>query len=96
MPHGTAYHDFNLVSAEESEKVIAAAKRALVAGELQYDGYSFSPGSCGNTKVLGQRFNDSVFLVSTEAPTSTEDIEFSVGFNAMAESRLRRQICDYY
>jgi len=88
VPHGTAYHDFNLVSAEESEKVIAAAKRALARVNYSPMATRSTRVSCGNTKVLGQRFNDSVFLVSTQAPTSTEDIEFSVGFNAMAESRV--------
>ncbi len=88
VPHGTAYHDFNLVSSEESAKIISAARRAL-------DRVQYSPMatrsirvSAGNTKILGQRFNDSVFLVSTQAPTSTEDIEFAVGFTAMAESRV--------
>jgi putative membrane protein len=88
VPHGTAYHDFNLVSAEESEKVISAAKRALARVNYSSMATKSARVFCGNTKVLGQRFNDSVFLVSTQAPTSTEDIEFSVGFNAMAESRV--------
>ncbi len=88
VPHGTAYHDFNLVTAEESEKVISAAKRALSRVNYSTMATRSTRVTCGNTKVLGQRFNDSVFLVSTQAPTSTEDIEFSVGFNAMAESRV--------
>jgi len=88
VPHGTAYHDFNLVCSEESEKVISAAKRALARINYSPMATKAARVTCGNTKVLGQRFNDSVFLVSTQAPTSTEDIEFSVGFNAMAESRV--------
>ncbi len=88
VPHGTAYHDFNLVSAEESEKIIKAAKTAL--GRVNYSTQATKSNrvTVGNTKILGQRFNDSVFLVSTQAPTSTEDIEFAVGFTAMAESRV--------
>lgn len=88
VPHGTAYHDFNLVSSEESEKVIGAAKRALA--RVQYSPLATNSNrvTVGNTKILGQRFNDSLFLVSTQAPTSTEDIEFAVGFTAMAESRV--------
>lgn len=88
VPHGTAYHDFNLVSSEESEKIIAAAKRALERVNYSPLATMSSRVRVGNTKVLGQRFNDSVFLVSTQAPTSTEDIEFAVGFTAMAESRV--------
>ncbi|MCD1295790.1 DUF2070 domain-containing protein [Methanocella sp. CWC-04] len=88
VPHGTAYHDFNLVTAEESEKIISAAKIALQRMEYSDSATKSLRVECGNTKILGQRLNDSVFLVSTQAPTSTEDIEFSVGFTAMAESRV--------
>jgi putative membrane protein len=88
VPHGTAYHDFNLVSSEESEKIISAAWRALAIVEYGPMASKSSRVSVGNSKILGQRFNDSVFLVSTQAPTSTEDIEFAVGFTAMAESRV--------
>ena len=88
VPHGTAYHDFNLVTADESEKIIESANRAL--NRIQYSDTATRSVrvSCGNTKILGQKFNDSVFLVSTQAPTSTEDIEFAVGFTAMAEARV--------
>jgi putative membrane protein len=88
VPHGTAYHDFNLVTAEESQKIIQAAKLALE--RINYSDLATRSVRevVGNTKILGQRFGDSVFMVSTQAPTSTEDIEFSVGFTAMAEGRV--------
>jgi putative membrane protein len=88
VPHGTAYHDFNLVSADESTKIIAAARRAMERMNYNTMATKSTRVVVGNTKILGQRFNDSVFLVSTQAPTSTEDIEFSVGFTAMAEGRV--------
>lgn len=88
VPHGTAYHDFNLVTADESEKIIKAAKRALDKMDYCVKATRSVRVSCGNTKIMGQKFNDSVFLVSTQAPTSTEDIEFAVGFTAMAEGRV--------
>jgi putative membrane protein len=88
VPHGTAYHDFNLVTAEESEKIINAAKKAIEKMTYGNTATRSVRIECGNTKVLGQKFNDSVFLVSTQAPTSTEDIEFAVGFTAMAEGRV--------
>ncbi|HTX43374.1 MAG TPA: DUF2070 family protein [Methanocella sp.] len=88
VPHGTAYHDFNLVTSEESVKIIDAARRALAAIKYSPLASKASRVSVGNSQILGQRFNDSVFLVSTQAPTSTEDIEFAVGFTAMAESRV--------
>ncbi len=88
VPHGTAYHDFNLVSADESAKIIAAARRAISRMNYKSMASKSTRVVVGNTKILGQRFNDSVFLVSTQAPMSTEDIEFSVGFTAMAEGRV--------
>ena len=88
VPHGTAYHDFNLVSADESVKIINAAKTALARVNYSTQASKSNRIAVGNTKILGQRFNDSVLLVSTQAPTSTEDIEFAVGFTAMAESRV--------
>jgi putative membrane protein len=88
VPHGTAYHDFNLVTSDESGKIISAARRALARVNYSTLASRSTRVAVGNTKILGQRFNDSVFLVSTQAPTSTEDIEFSVGFTAMAESRV--------
>jgi putative membrane protein len=88
VPHGTAYHDFNLVTADESQKIIKAAKIAL--DRINYSDLATQSVRevVGNTKILGQRFGDSVFMVSTQAPMSTEDIEFAVGFTAMAEARV--------
>lgn len=88
VPHGTAYHDFNLVTAEESQKIIESAKRAISRIKYEETATKSVRVTVGNTKILGQKFGDSVFLVSTQAPTSTEDIEFSVGFTAMAEGRV--------
>ncbi|MDY7083201.1 MAG: DUF2070 family protein, partial [Halobacteria archaeon] len=42
----------------------------------------------GETKMLGQRFGDSVLLVTTCSPHSCDDIRFGVGMNAMAEARI--------
>jgi putative membrane protein len=88
VPHGTAYHDFNLVTADESQKIIKAAKIALERVNYSDLATRSVREVVGNTKILGQRFGDSVFMVSTQAPTSTEDIQFAVGFTAMAEARV--------
>ena len=88
VPHGTAYHDFNLVTTDESQKIINAARLALEHVTYSDLATRSVREVVGNTKILGQRFGDSVFLVSTQAPTSTEDIEFAVGFTAMAEGRV--------
>lgn len=88
VPHGTASHDFNLVTADESQKIIAAANRALTHITYSEKATRSIREQVGDSKVLGQRFGDSAFMVSTRAPMTTDDIEFSVGFNAMAEARV--------
>lgn len=88
VPHGTASHDFNLVTADESQKVIEAARKALARIEYSTTASRSIRETVDDCHVLGQRFGDSVFLVSTRAPMTTDDIEFSVGFTAMAEARV--------
>jgi putative membrane protein len=87
VPHGTATHDFNLVSGTESLKIIEAASRALE--NMQYSTYASRSIRVqrGAIKLLAQRFGDSVLFVSTLSPESTEDIEYSLGLVASAEAR---------
>ena len=89
VPHGPAYHDFNLVSADEIPKIISAAKKAL--GNVVYAdiGTKSVRAKKGNTTILGQRFGDSILLTSSQSPAPTEDIEFAVGLMAMAEARVK-------
>jgi len=89
VPHSTAYHDFNLVSATEIQKVISAAKKALAG--IRHTGKGTRPIRVkkGDVTVLGQRFGDSVTLVATQSPLSTEDIEFAVGLAAISEARVK-------
>jgi len=89
VPHSTAYHDFNLVSASEIQKVISAAQNALAG--IRYAGKGTRPIRVkkGNVTVLGQRFGDSVLLTATQSPLPTEDIEFAVGLAAISEARVR-------
>ncbi len=89
VPHGTAYHDFNLVSVEEIPKVISAAKKALNHVAYTDIGTKSIRIKKGNTTILGQRFGDSVLLTSSQCPDPTEDIEFAVGLMAMAEARVK-------
>ncbi|HYA32492.1 MAG TPA: DUF2070 family protein [Candidatus Bathyarchaeia archaeon] len=89
VPHGTATHDFNLVSATESVKIVEAAARAV-------ENTRYSPHASrsirvqkGAIKLLAQRFGDSVLFISTLSPESTEDIEYALGLVASAEARSR-------
>ncbi|MGZ7168470.1 MAG: DUF2070 family protein [Halobacteriota archaeon] len=87
VPHGTATHDFNLVSATESLKIVQAAARSL-----EQINYSSAASKAirvqkGAVKLLAQRFGDSILFVSTLSPESTEDIEYALGLVASAEAK---------
>ena len=89
VPHGTATHDFNLVSATESLKIVEAAARAVENTQYSADASKSIRVQKGAIKLLAQRFGDSVLFVSTLSPESTEDIEYGLGLVANAEARTR-------
>jgi len=89
VPHSTAYHDFNLVSATEIQKVISAAQNALAGVTYGDKGSRSIRVKNGDATILGQRFGDSVLLTATQSPLPTEDIEFAVGLAAISEARVR-------
>ncbi|ATZ61418.2 MAG: DUF2070 family protein [Methanosarcinales archaeon Met12] len=89
VPHGTAYHDFNLVSASEILKIISATERALSRMKYVKYGTKSTRKKRNDTCILGQRFGDSVLLTVTHSPVPADDIEFAVGLTAMAEARVK-------
>ena len=89
VPHGTATHDFNLVSAKESLKIIEAAVRALENTQYSLDASKSIRVKKGQVKLLAQRFGTSILFISTLSPESTEDIEFGLGLVANAEARTQ-------
>ncbi|MGZ4880189.1 MAG: DUF2070 family protein [Halobacteriota archaeon] len=89
VPHGTATHDFNLVSAKESVKIVEAAARALENIEYSTDASKSIRVTKGQVKLLAQRFGSSILFISTLSPESTEDIEFGLGLVASAEARTQ-------
>lgn len=89
VPHGTATHDFNLVSATESLKIVEAAARAVENTQYTADASKSIRVQRGAIKLLAQRFGNSVLFVSTLSPESTEDIEYGLGLVASAEARTQ-------
>jgi putative membrane protein len=83
--HGTATHDFNLVSESEISKIISAMRRSqetviyspLVSRSVRY--------RYGTVEVLYQVFHDTLLIVSTRSPEKTEDLEYGIGMTIMAE-----------
>lgn len=87
VPHGCATHDFNLVSADETDKIVNAVRSS-------WDTLEFSEGATpsfrvvsGSVSVLAQRFGESLLLVGTRSPLKTEDLEFALGLAIMGEGR---------
>jgi putative membrane protein len=89
VPHGTATHDFNLVSATESLKIVDAAARALKNTDYCSDASKSIRVQTGAIKLLAQRFGNSILFISTLSPESTEDIEYGIGLIAAAEARIQ-------
>jgi putative membrane protein len=89
VPHGTATHDFNLVSATESLKIVDAAARALKNTHYCSDASKSIRVQKGAIKLLAQRFGNSILFISTLSPESTEDIEYGLGLVASAEARTQ-------
>jgi len=89
VPHSTAYHDFNLVSATEIQKIISAAQKALAKVAYTEKGTRPIRVKNGDVTILGQRFGDSVLLTATQSPLPTEDVEFAVGLAAISEARVK-------
>jgi putative membrane protein len=85
VAHGSASHDFNLVSESEISKVIDAIRESK--RDLSYTGTAGKSGrlTFGSVHILYQRFGDALLLVSTRSPQRTEDLEYGIGMAIMSE-----------
>ena len=89
VPHGCATHDFNLVSEDEIVKLVEAIR--ATKADLRYDGGASLAvrRKSGSVRLLCQRFGDALLVVSTRAPRTTEDLDFSFAPTFDAEGRRR-------
>ncbi|OPY37850.1 MAG: hypothetical protein A4E35_01018 [Methanoregula sp. PtaU1.Bin051] len=85
VPHGCATHDFNLVAESEIMKVIDAIQRAKK--DLSFVPTAGKSGrvKAGSVRILYQRFDDTLLMVSTRSPERTEDLDYGIGMTIMAE-----------
>ena len=88
-PHATAGHDFNLVTEREVETLIDAAETAFEKIEYTDTATQALRTEAGEAKVIGQRFDDDGFFVTTFAPGFADDVEYAVGLAAGAEARVQ-------
>jgi putative membrane protein len=81
--HGSSTHDFNPVEDIEITKIANAIEESRTS--LTYNkGASMSRRyHHGSVDVLAQAFGDSVLLVATRSPHTTEDLDYSIGFAIM-------------
>lgn len=87
VSHGCASHDLNLISNDETTKIISAIRKSKK--DVRFSNLASRPmrSSCGAVSVLSQRFGDSILLITTRSPEMTEDMDFSIGRIVMGEGR---------
>ncbi len=87
VAHGPSTHDFNPVSSKEIVKIEEAVRKALYNMEYSSKASEFIRYSHEKANVGVQFFNNGTVMLSTFAPSGSDDIEFAVGLAAMIESQ---------
>jgi putative membrane protein len=85
VSHGTATHDFNLVSEEESGKIVTAIRKGKERTEFHPLASRAYRCRVGAVSLLYQVFGSTLLMISTRSPQKTEDIDFGIGMTIMAE-----------
>ena len=87
VAHGPSTHDFNPVSSKEIVKIEYAVRKALDGIEYSSKASEFVRYSYKKANIGVQFFNKGTIMLSTFAPSGSDDIEFAVGLTAMIESQ---------
>ena len=85
--HGTAGHDFNLVTERAVEPVVDAVDDAVEAAGEHEAATGARRTTVGDSTLVGQAVGDGAFAVITHAPEPADDIAFGVGLGASGELR---------
>lgn len=91
VAHGPSTHDFNPVSVEEIPKIEKSVRESLESIEYHTNASEFTRYSYKKANVGVQFFNEGMIMLSTFAPSGSDDIEFGVGLSMMIESQKQ---CD--
>ena len=86
VAHGPSTHDFNPVSVSEIDKIEESVKQGLSKIEYSSYGSTFKRYSYKTANIGVQFFNKGMLMLSTFAPSGSDDIDFSVGLSVMIES----------
>ena len=92
VAHGPSTHDFNPVSSNEIVKIEDAVKTALDNMEYSPKASEFVRYSYKKANIGIQFFNKGSIMLSTLAPSGSDDIEFAVGLATMIESQKELNI----
>ena len=87
VAHGPSTHDFNPVSSKEIVKIEDAVRKALDKIEYSPKASEFVRYSYKKANIGVQFFNKGTIMLSTFAPSGSDDIEFAVGLTTMIESQ---------
>ncbi|MDO5828105.1 MAG: DUF2070 family protein [Methanobrevibacter sp.] len=85
VAHGPSTHDFNPVSHKEIVKIENSVRQALEGIEYSSKASEFKRYSHGKANIGAQFFNNGSIMLSTLAPSGSDDIEFAVGLATMIE-----------
>ena len=86
VAHGPSTHDFNPVSSDEIVKIENAVRKALDNMEYSPKASEFQRYSYKKANIGVQFFKNGTIILSTFAPSGSDDIEFAVGLATMIES----------
>ena len=92
VAHGPSTHDFNPVSSKEIVKIEDAVRKALDGMEYSPFASEFVRYSYKKANIGVQFFKNGSIMLSTFAPSGSDDIEFAVGLATMIESQKELNI----
>ena len=87
VAHGPSTHDFNPVSNKEIVKIEDAVRKALDSMEYSDKASEFVRYSYKKANIGIQFFKNGSIMLSTLAPSGSDDIEYAVGLATMIESQ---------
>ncbi|HJJ28941.1 MAG TPA: DUF2070 family protein [Methanocorpusculum sp.] len=87
VSHGSASHDMNLISNDETDKIRDAILQTTDS-VVYSEGASFVQRTkFGNVSILSQKFGNSLLMVTTRSPEMTEDLDYPLGRIILGEAR---------
>ncbi|MHA2407210.1 MAG: DUF2070 family protein [Candidatus Ranarchaeia archaeon] len=87
-PHGPSTHELNLVSKDETNRVVQIIKKQLDSAKISSSqGSQSTRVKIGKITVLSQYFGNVGLYIATAAPEEIDDISQAVGLNALSKAR---------